>query len=71
MGEIIVASALQRRESRGAHSRSDYPERNDADYLKHTLAYHTAEGVHIEYRPVDLSLQQKDPERFTPQARKY
>ncbi|AGY59160.1 succinate dehydrogenase/fumarate reductase flavoprotein subunit [Gloeobacter kilaueensis] len=71
VGEIIVASALQRRESRGAHSRSDYPERNDADYLKHTLAYHTAEGVHIEYRPVDLSLQQKDPERFTPQARKY
>ncbi|MBW4697881.1 MAG: succinate dehydrogenase/fumarate reductase flavoprotein subunit [Aphanocapsa lilacina HA4352-LM1] len=71
VGEIIVASALERRESRGAHSRSDYPERNDAEYLKHTLAYREGDALRIDYRPVDLSLQAVDPERFTPQARKY
>jgi succinate dehydrogenase / fumarate reductase, flavoprotein subunit len=71
VGEMIASSALAREESRGAHSRTDFPERNDEKFLKHTLAYQTPEGVRIDYRPVDLSLQAKDPERFTPQARKY
>jgi succinate dehydrogenase / fumarate reductase, flavoprotein subunit len=71
VGEMIATSAIAREESRGAHSRTDFPERNDEKFLKHTLAYQTPEGVRIDYRPVDLSLQLRDPERFTPQARKY
>ena len=71
VGEMIVASALSREESRGAHSRTDFPERDDRRFLKHTLAYQTPEGVRIDHRPVNLSLQERDPERFTPQARKY
>lgn len=71
VGEMIATSALAREESRGAHSRTDFPERNDEKFLKHTLAYQTPEGVRIDYRPVDLSLQAWDPERFTPQVRKY
>ncbi len=42
IAEVIVFSALQRRESRGAHFRSDYPERNDDEWLKHTFVNETA-----------------------------
>jgi succinate dehydrogenase / fumarate reductase flavoprotein subunit len=73
VGEMILASALQRRESRGAHYRSDYQERNDAQFLKHSLVYLNQDKTGIETNtcPVDLSLQAVDPERFIPQERKY
>ena len=73
VGEMILASALQRRESRGAHYRSDYQERNDAQFLKHSLVYLNPDKTAIETTvcPVDLSLQAVDPERFIPQERKY
>jgi succinate dehydrogenase / fumarate reductase, flavoprotein subunit len=73
VGEMILASALQRRESRGAHYRSDYQERNDAQFLKHSLVYLNPDKTGIETTacPVDLSLQAVDPERFIPQERKY
>ncbi len=73
VGEMILASALQRRESRGAHYRSDYQQRNDAQFLKHSLVYLSQDktGVETNTCAVDLSLQAVDPERFIPQERKY
>ncbi|WP_416673948.1 succinate dehydrogenase/fumarate reductase flavoprotein subunit [Egbenema bharatensis] len=64
VGEVILASALNRQESRGSHSREDFPDRNDTDFLKHTLAYHSAAGIEIQEMPVVISL-------FEPQERKY
>ncbi|MEM8641821.1 MAG: succinate dehydrogenase/fumarate reductase flavoprotein subunit [Cyanobacteria bacterium P01_G01_bin.54] len=64
VGETILASALQRQESRGAHSREDFPQRDDAQFLQHTLAYATAEGIKIDYMPVVVN-------RFEPKERKY
>ncbi|NES21925.1 MAG: succinate dehydrogenase/fumarate reductase flavoprotein subunit [Symploca sp. SIO3E6] len=64
VGEVILSSALNRQESRGAHSREDYPQRDDANFLKHTLAYYSAAGVELQYKPVSITL-------FEPQERKY
>jgi succinate dehydrogenase / fumarate reductase flavoprotein subunit len=60
----IAAGALARTESRGSHSRTDYPERNDADWLKHTLATYHPEGPQLGSSPVTLGM-------FEPQERKY
>lgn len=64
VGEVILDAALNRRESRGAHAREDYPDRDDANFLKHTLAYYSPAGVDIQYKPVSITL-------FQPQERKY
>jgi fumarate reductase flavoprotein subunit len=56
VAEAIVHSALQRRESRGSHQRSDYPRRDDAEYLAHSLACRTEDGSpRIEYLPVTIT----------------
>ena len=58
VGTAIVHSALARKESRGAHFRTDITERDDENWLKHTLAYHDAEsedGVRIETSPVTIT----------------
>ncbi|HUS82292.1 MAG TPA: FAD-dependent oxidoreductase [Dehalococcoidia bacterium] len=52
LAEVIASGALQREESRGAHSRRDFPERDDAAWMKHTLAYRTPEGPRLDYAPV-------------------
>jgi succinate dehydrogenase / fumarate reductase flavoprotein subunit len=64
LAEVTVAGALARTESRGAHSREDYPERNDAKWLKHTLAYRGAKGPSLKYKPVSIT-------RFQPKPRTY
>jgi succinate dehydrogenase / fumarate reductase flavoprotein subunit len=55
---------LRREESRGAHSRRDFPQRDDSNWLKHTLAYYTSEGPRIDYIPVVINMWQ-------PVERKY
>ncbi|MBI3077658.1 MAG: FAD-binding protein [Deltaproteobacteria bacterium] len=57
----IAAAALARAESRGAHWRRDHPERNDAEWLRHTLVVRGAEGPRVEFRPV--TVRQWRPER--------
>jgi succinate dehydrogenase / fumarate reductase flavoprotein subunit len=72
LAEATAASALQRTESRGAHYREDFPRRDDAQWLGHTLALRAggsgagpvAEGIRFERRPVSIT-------KFQPEAREY
>ncbi len=67
----VALSALNRRESRGAHSREDYPDRDDANWLKHSMCSMDEDGgVQLFDRPVDLSLAAVNPV-FVPKERKY
>ena len=61
---ITAESAKNRKESRGAHAREDYPDRDDGNWLKHTLAYLESDTVRIDYKPVDTS-------KWEPKPRKY
>jgi fumarate reductase flavoprotein subunit len=64
VAEAVARSALQRQESRGSHTRTDFPDRNDERYLQHSLAYRTPEGPRIAYSPVTIT-------RWEPEERKY
>ncbi len=59
--EHLVHAAYNRKESRGAHSREDYKERNDDEWLKHTLVYKDGDGVRIDYKPVTLGKYEPKP----------
>src|SRR5512143_2390070 len=64
VAEVVAVSALNRRESRGGHSREDYPKRDDQNWLKHTLACRVDGKIEISYKPVVIT-------RYQPKERVY
>ncbi len=66
---LITSAAHARMESRGAHHRIDFPTRDDANWMKHTLAYREPDGrPRLEYKPVRYG---PEGPRFKPEERKY
>jgi succinate dehydrogenase / fumarate reductase flavoprotein subunit len=69
---VALHSAENRTESRGAHARDDFPERDDENWLKHTVAWLDGAGkVTIGYRPVHLFTLSNEVQAFPPKARTY
>ncbi|HZY92396.1 MAG TPA: FAD-binding protein [Thermoplasmata archaeon] len=64
LAEVIVAGAIARTESRGAHTRRDFPKRDDANWMKHTMARRTPTGPELSYTPVAYT-------RWEPKERVY
>ena len=55
IAETVAFSALRRKESRGSHQRTDFPERDDDEFLKHSLAYKTDDEPRIEHKDVVIT----------------
>lgn len=64
VAEALMAGALARKESRGSHFRRDFATRDDANFMKHTLATYTPEGPKLSYRDVSIT-------KYQPEERKY
>jgi succinate dehydrogenase / fumarate reductase flavoprotein subunit len=65
LAQVTTESAINRTESRGGHMREDFQARNDAEWLKHTLAYRDEQGeIELRYKPVTIT-------KFQPKERVY